>query len=128
MAAVFAGDPMVKRLRYVWLPVLAITFAAGASSRGAAKETPRTWKQVHPHWWRAYVLSFRSPDLLTREPDERWGIEDGRLVSGNILSDLPFWLRRHEAPLLEARRNGRPILLSLHVHSGYGTGLVTYTL
>src|SRR5438477_24219 len=60
-------------------------------------------------------------------PDERWGEGDERLVCGGILSDFPEWLGEHAERLAEARREGRPILLSLHVHSGYGTGLVTYS-
>src|SRR5438874_2512145 len=83
--------------------------------------------QVHPYWRDAYIFSFRSPDLLTDDPDERWGRADARLVSGGILSDLPRWLRCHAPLVREARRQGRPVLLSLHLHSGWGTGLVTYT-
>jgi hypothetical protein len=82
---------------------------------------------VHPFWKSAYVFSFRSPDLLSDQPDEQWGIEDGRLVSGGILSDFPQWLADHSDEIDRARREGRPILLSLHTHSGYGAGLVTYS-
>jgi hypothetical protein len=85
------------------------------------------WRQVHPRWQRAFILSFRSPDLLSNEPDERWGASDGRLVSGDILSDFPRWLEEQRRAIDEARDDDRPILLSLHVHSGYGTGLVTYS-
>lgn len=87
----------------------------------------RNWAGVHPHWRDAYVFSFRSADLLTNEADERWGRQDDRLVCGGVLSDLPAWLKERQEDLADARRDGRPILLSLHLHSGYGTGLVTYT-
>ena len=40
----------------------------------------------------AFILSFRSPDLVTNEPDERWGRRDDRLRPGMILTDLPPWL------------------------------------
>ncbi|HEU4754419.1 MAG TPA: hypothetical protein VFU47_15025, partial [Armatimonadota bacterium] len=87
----------------------------------------RRWPGVHPRWQHAYLLSFRSPDLLSNEPDEQWGESDGRLVSGGILSDFPAWLEEQRDALREARRDDRPILLSIHVHSGYGAGLVTYS-
>lgn len=85
------------------------------------------WRQVHPFWQDAYVLSFRSPDLLSNEADEQWGGSDGRLVSGGILSEFPVWLEDHRPAIRAALRHGRPVLLSLHTHSGYGTGLVTYS-
>jgi hypothetical protein len=75
----------------------------------------------------AYILSFRSPDLLANRADDRWGRGDGRLYAGRIVSDLPTWLRWKVREIQAAREIGRPILLSLHVHSGFGTGLVSYT-
>jgi hypothetical protein len=87
----------------------------------------KRWRQVHPYFENAYVLSFRSPDLLTNDPDERWGRADARLVSGGILTDFPRWLEDHSRAIRAARERDRPIILSLHVHSGYGTGLVTYS-
>lgn len=108
-------------------PLLALACAiALGGSRGVDAQEPR-WGQVHPHWWSAYVASFRSPDLLTEDPDEQWGREDGRLVAGGILSDFPAWLSDLAPDFEEARRDGRPILLSLHLHSGFGTGLVSYS-
>lgn len=107
--------------------LLALLITCGAASGTLAREAPpREWKQVHPFYKDAYVLSFRSPDLLSNDPDERWGSKDARLVSGGILTDFPIWLREHEAAIETARAQGRPILLSLHTHSGYGAGLVTY--
>lgn len=108
-------------------PLLALVCAiATGGIRTAAAQNPR-WGQVHPHWWGAYVASFRSPDLLTDDPDEQWGRDDGRLVSGGILSDFPTWLADRAPDFEEARRDGRPIILSLHLHSGFGTGLVSYS-
>lgn len=104
--------------RFVW-PILVVCLCASAAVGGS-------WRQVHPYWEKAYVLSFRSPDLLTNDPDERWGA-DGRLTSGGILTDLEPWLRSHGGAIEEARRRKRRVLLSLHTHSGYGTGLVTYS-
>jgi len=110
-------------VRIVWLAVLASVCAPAWS----AEKPAGSWKQVHPRWQNAYVCSFRSPDLLSNEADERWGEVDGRLVSGGILTDFPAWLRELEPDFRAARAAGRPILLSIHVHSGYGTGLVTYS-
>jgi len=92
-----------------------------------AEPTRPGWSQVHPQWRRAYVLSFRSPDLLSNEADERWGGDDGRLAAGGILSDFPDWLDEQSEAIEEAREDGRPILLSIHTHSGYGAGLTTYS-
>jgi hypothetical protein len=104
-----------------------IFLLCGSLSAALAREAPeRAWKQVHPYYRDAYVLSFRSPDLLSNEADERWGAEDGRLVSGAMLTDFPAWLQEQKPSLDAARGQGRRILLSLHVHSGYGSGLVTY--
>lgn len=103
-----------------------LTLITGALAWAAPREADR-WSQVHPHWRRAYVISFRSPDLLSNEPDERWGQQDGRLVSGGILSDFPIWLAEHSDAIEEARQDGRPILLSIHAHSGYGAGIITYS-
>lgn len=83
--------------------------------------------QVHRRWHRVFLLSFRSLDLLSNDPDEQWGIADGRLTSGQILTDFPLWLQEHQTALQAAREEGRPILLSLATHGGYGTGLVTYS-
>jgi hypothetical protein len=105
--------------------LLSLTLAAASCPVLAAPAPLRG--QVHPAWRDAYVLSFRSPDLLTNDPDERWGKEDGRLVCGGILSQFPAWLREQGPAIAWARREGRPVLLSLHVHAGFGTGLVTYT-
>lgn len=105
---------------------LILAAAAGAAlfpSRGFAGP----WRQVFPEYQGAYLLSFRSPDLLTDDVDERWGRADRRLVSGGILSDFPNWLREHAHHIEDARDLHRPIILSLHVHSGFGTGLVTYS-
>lgn len=87
----------------------------------------RDWKQVNPTWKRAYLLSYRSPDLLSYDPDERWGRNDGRLESGGILTEFPEWLKLHSQAIQDARAEGRPILLSLHFHSGYGVGMVSYS-
>jgi hypothetical protein len=114
---------MRRGIRTVFLAALTLVAVAGLASAG----TDGPWRQVHPYWQRAYIFSFRSPDELTEEADEQWGREDGRLVSGGILHDFPFWLRRHEQEILKAREEGRPILLAIHTHGGYGTGLVTYT-
>jgi hypothetical protein len=114
--------PITKPLRRRLFACLLFLCAAAAAA------APRTqWKQVHPHWRDAYLLSFRSPDLLTYDADEQWGVRDARLVSGDILRDFPIWLYEQEEGIRRARRDDRPILLSLHVHSGYGTGLVTYS-
>lgn len=99
--------------------VLGLVLAATATALAAGDA-------VHPYWRRACLVSFRSPDLLTDEPDERWGREDGRLAAGGILSDFPGWLRAWAPALRAAAEEGRPVLIALHVHSGYGTGLVTY--
>jgi hypothetical protein len=121
MASLFPGGvsmrfraPVFAAVLLGWLLVTPV-LAAGSAA------------QVHPYWQRAYVLSFRSPDLLTNEADEQWGSDDGRLVSGGILTDFPAWLGEQKEALRQARAEGRPILLSIHVHSGYGTGLVTYS-
>jgi hypothetical protein len=105
--------------------VCCVAALSGALAWAAPPE--RRWSQVHPRWTRAYVLSFRSPDLLSNEPDERWGGEDGRLAAGGILTDFPDWLAEHARAIDDARDDGRPILLSLHTHSGYGAGLTTYS-
>lgn len=116
------GDDMRARWLAGCLLVVGVVVGAGP----ARSQEVRRWRQVHPHWQKAFLLSFRSPDLLSSDPDERWGEDDGRLVAGGILSDFPRWLE-DEAPEIEkARAEKRPVLLSLHVHSGYGTGLVTY--
>lgn len=114
----------MRRLR--WQLCALLSLLLGAAVAGAPQPGTR-WRQVHPFWRSAYVFSFRSPDLLSDQPDEQWGVEDGRLVSGGILSDFPQWLADHAAEVEHARREGRPILLSLHTHSGYGAGLVTYS-
>lgn len=106
--------------RLVWLIVVLCLCASAAVAGGG-------WRQVHPYWDNAYILSFRSPDLFTNDPDEQWGAEDGRLVGGGILSELQPWLQSHEDGIREANRRKRRILLALHTHSGYGTGLVTYS-
>lgn len=105
----------------VWLILVLCVCAASAALAG------RGWRQVHPYWHDAYVLSFRSPDLLSNEADEQWGAGDGRLVSGGILTEFPVWLEDHRPAIRAALRHRRPVLLSLHTHSGYGTGLVTYS-
>ncbi|MFN3649422.1 MAG: hypothetical protein ACK47B_07545 [Armatimonadota bacterium] len=102
----------------LFFAVLSVAPAEGAFGR---------WRQVHERWQNAYVLSFRSPDLLSNERDEKWGRKDARLVSGRILSDFPVWLDDHAEVIRWVREEGRPVLLSLHVHSGFGTGLVTYS-
>jgi hypothetical protein len=112
--------------RFVSLLAAAVLLAAVPTAWGQGRQQGGQWKQVHPHWQRAYVFSFRSPDLLSREADERWGRDDGRLDAGGILTDFPRWLEMHHEAVAEARRQGRPILLSLHTHGGFGTGLVTY--
>lgn len=103
-----------------------LTLLMAIAVAGAPREEGR-WRQIHPYWRDAYVFSFRSPDLLSDQPDEQWGAEDGRLVSGGILSDFPNWLAEHSDEVEDARRDRRPILLSIHTHSGYGAGLVTYS-
>jgi hypothetical protein len=113
----------MRRARWVLCSILALLGAAAVAS---APQEGR-WKQVHPHWRDAYVFSFRSPDLLSDQPDEQWGVEDGRLIAGGILSDFPGWLAEHADEVEDARRDGRPILLSIHTHSGFGAGLVTYS-
>src|SRR5688500_15910399 len=105
--------------KLVGLLVLVVACASATFAGGK-------WKQVHPNWHDAYVLSFRSPDLLSNEADERWGSRDGRLVAGGILTEFPVWLEDHRPAIRAALRHGRPVILSLHTHSGYGTGLVTY--
>lgn len=114
----------MRRLR--WKLGALLVLLLGAAMSGASGSEER-WRQVHPFWRNAYVFSFRSPDLLSDQPDEQWGLEDGRLVSGGILSDFPQWLGEHAGEVEAARRDGRPILLSIHTHSGYGAGLVTYS-
>ena len=115
-------------LRGLWLVALVgvCAQAIGAPARPVKPAPSGKWRQVHPQWQRAYIFSFRSPDLLSSEADEHWGKSDNRLVSGMILSDFPVWLGEHREAIEAARADGRPILLSIHVHSGYGTGLVTY--
>lgn len=113
----------MRRVRWVFCSFLTLL---GAAAVAGAPDGPR-WRQVHPHWRDAYVFSFRSPDLLSDQPDEQWGADDGRLVSGGILSDFPGWLAEHAVEVEDARRDGRPILLSIHTHSGFGAGLVTYS-
>lgn len=113
----------MRRFRWTLCPVLTLMVAAAV----VGAPTGQRWKQVHPHWRDAYVFSFRSPDLLSDQPDEQWGVDDGRLVSGGIVSDFPGWLEEHAVEIADARRDGRPILLSIHTHSGFGTGLVTYS-
>src|SRR5688500_7596878 len=77
----------------------------------------------HPRWKRVFLLSFRSLDLLSNDPDEQWGVHDGRLTSGQILTDFPIWLQEQQSAIRAAREEGRPILLSLVTHGGYGSGL-----
>jgi hypothetical protein len=113
----------MRRVR--WLLGSCLIVAVAAVATGAPDG--QRWKQVHPYWRDAYVFSFRSPDLLSNQPDEQWGVDDGRLVAGGILSDFPGWLAEHADEVDDARRDGRPILLSIHTHSGFGTGLVTYS-
>lgn len=96
-----------------------LVWQAGAEGAGGTN--------VVPSLRSAFILSFRSPDLTTNRPDERWGRQDGRLFPGRIISDFPKWLRWKQRDLWIARAAGRPIIVSLHVHSGFGTGLVTYT-
>lgn len=100
---------------------------AAALPKWPAPFVERSWKQVQPAWKRAYLLSYRSPDLLSFDPDERWGRNDGRLESGGILTEFPEWLKLHSQAIQDARVQGRPILLSLHFHSGYGVGIVSYS-
>ncbi|MGV3719712.1 MAG: hypothetical protein ACO1SX_02285 [Actinomycetota bacterium] len=107
--------------------VVCCVFGLTGALAWAAPADRSQWSQVHPRWRRAYVLSFRSPDLLSNEADERWGAEDGRLASGGILTDFPDWLEEHAEAIEDARDAGRPILLSIHTHSGYGAGLTTYS-
>ncbi|HTE20570.1 MAG TPA: hypothetical protein VK689_19560 [Armatimonadota bacterium] len=115
----------------VGLAAVLLLAAAVGSATGAAPapvgSAEKSWRQVHPRWRRAFILSFRSLDLLSNEADEQWGVKDGRLVSGNILTDFPLWLQEQKPAVNAARAEGRPILLSLHTHGGYGTGIVTYT-
>jgi hypothetical protein len=111
------------RVRW-WIPLVALGAAVGWPRAEAA---PRQWRQVHPTWRRAYVCSFRSPDLLTNEADEQWGGTDGRLIAGMIRTDFPEWLRSLQPDFQRARDDERPILISIATHSGYGTGLVTYS-
>src|SRR5687767_3144827 len=80
----------------------------------------------HPRWNEVFLVSFRSLDLLSNDPDEQWGVADGRLTSGQILTEFPLWLQEHLPAIHAARAEGRPILISLVAHGGYGTGLVTY--
>src|SRR5262249_10837211 len=104
--------------------------AAGAAC-GLAVASPRAARSsaappVAAALRRAYILSFRSPDLLANAPDDRWGRRDGRLYAGRIATDFPVWLRWEAADAHAARAEGRPVVLALNVHSGFGTGLVTY--
>lgn len=110
-----------------WLLGVGWVLLVSGTLAWAAPRDSEGWTQVHPYWRNAYVLSFRSPDLLSNEPDERWGQQDGRLVSGGILSDFPDWLEEHADAFDQARREGRRILLSIHAHSGYGAGIITYS-
>lgn len=103
--------------------VLAAVLAALLPVRGWAGP----WRQIHPYYQGAYIFSFRSPDLLGENPDEWWGRADRRLVAGAILTDFPHWLAEHATRIEQARTLERPIILALHLHSGFGTGLVTYT-
>src|SRR5262249_4716166 len=114
----------VRALIRISLLTIPAVLALSAAPRSGDARTAGT---VDPYWGRAYVLSFRSVDLLTDEADEQWGRRDARLVSGGILSDFPRWLRCQVGCIDLARAAHRPFLLSLHVHSGYGTGLVTYS-
>jgi hypothetical protein len=114
------GRTLPRAIRLACLLLTLCACAAWGAPRGG-------WKQVHPHWQDAFIISFRSPDLLTNDPDERWGYRDGRLMNGQILGQFPIWLRDQSENIRQARRDDRPIILSLHVHSGYGTGLVTYS-
>lgn len=107
--------------RLIWLVLVVACCAATSVWAGGA------WRQVDPYWQDAYILSFRSGDLLTQEADERWGQKDGRLSCGGVISTFPTWLASHADAIQEARRHRRKVLLSLHMHSGYGTGLVSYT-
>ena len=109
----------MRKLRWLAGVAAALLATACFAASGAG--------QVNPYWRDAYVLSFRSPDLFSDQPDEQWGQEDDRLAAGGILSDFPDWLAEHVADFDAARRDRRPILLSLHTHSGYGAGLVTYS-
>jgi hypothetical protein len=106
--------------------LLAAALAAG-SLAGAAPRPPKAPSAIAPAYRSAYLLSFRSPDLLANRADDRWGRGDSRLYVGRIATDLPVWLRWKGKEIEAAREAGRPVLLSLHVHSGFGTGLVTYT-
>src|SRR5579862_8077822 len=113
--------------------IAAVLLALGAAPPAGAAPAPvraasRPPSRVNAHWRRAFVLSFRSPDLLSDEPDERWGAADDRLRAGGILADFPLWLKEQQPVIAAARAEGRPILLSLATHGGYGLGLVTYTL
>jgi hypothetical protein len=103
----------------VALAAIVPAFARQASSLDSSK--------AHPRWNRVFLLSFRSLDLLSNEPDEQWGVSDGRLTSGRILTDFPVWLQEQQSAIEAARAEGRPILISLVTHGGYGTGLVTYS-
>lgn len=112
-----------------------VALPASREAPAVAEEPPllprpyveRAWRAVHPAYRRAYVLSYRSPDLLSNDPDEQWGRDDSRLEAGGILSDFPLWLARHAGAIRAARAQGRPVLLSLHFHSGYGVGIVSYS-
>src|SRR4051794_20808457 len=100
-----------------------LTAAWVAAPRGAAAPcAPGTLSAVVAAYRSAYLLSFRSPDLLANRADDRWGRSDNRLYAGRIATDLPVWLRWKGKEIEAAREAGRPILLSLHVHSGFGTG------
>ena len=37
----------------------------------------------------AYILSFRSPDLVRPVPEDRWGQKDERFYWGRIATDFP---------------------------------------
>jgi len=119
----------MPRLSFRAVQLLAFASAALFPARSLRAAPPRRTSPpaVTRELRNAFILSFRSPDLVTDHPDERWGRADDRLRPGMILTDLTPWLAWKMRDVKAARAAGRPILLALNVHSGFGTGLVTYT-